>query len=112
MTLFTSHPSGGRPASLCSNKTTTSIAAIAFVRAALFLFPSEMSPSKALSSKNGNQNFISFTLIAKTWAPPFFILFQFYPRDREIKRMSGMPRAPNPLSLALQVVVILAIAVR
>jgi hypothetical protein len=47
-----------------------------------------------------------------TWVGLVFVLLQFYPQYLEMRRMSGAPGSLSLLSLALQAVIILAVAVR
>jgi hypothetical protein len=79
----------------------------------MFLFPAMIiALPKPSPREMGTGIFIGFTLIVNTWVALFFVLLQFYPQDLEMRRMSGTPVALSLLSLALQVVVILAVAVR
>jgi hypothetical protein len=60
----------------------------------------------------GNMLFVGFSLLVNTWIALFFVIFQFYPQYLEMRRMSGSPGSLSLLSLALQVVVIPAVATR
>ena len=111
--LFGSYPCHSRPESFSNNKANTAIAAIAFTHAALFLFPAMFIALPEPSPREmGTAIFIGFTLIVNTWVALFFVLWQFYPQYLEMRRISGAPGALSVVSLALQAVVIIAIAVR
>ena len=55
---------------------------------------------------------MGFTTIVNTWVGLLFVLLQFYPQFLEMKRMAGASGSLSLLSLSLQAVVFLAVAVR
>lgn len=67
---------------------------------------------KASARDWGNMLFVGFSLLVNTWVTLFFVILQFYPQYLEMRRMSGTPGSLSLLSLILQAVVILAVAIR
>ena len=113
VTLHASYPTIARPGSLSSNRTANSVAAMAFGHATIFLFPAMIIALPRAPARDwGNMLFVGFSLLVNTWIALFIVIFQFYPQYLEMRRMSGSPGSLSLLFLALQAVVILAVAIR
>jgi hypothetical protein len=112
--VFAYHPSNGGSSTVsCTQHCSTSITTTAFVYAALFLFPAIfITLPKPSPHELGTGLLVGFTTIANTWAGFVFVLLQFIPQYLEMRRVSAIPGSLSPLSLALQAVIILAIAIR
>ena len=109
--LFAAYPTSSRSPSLFASR--TSIAATAFVHAALFLFPAiAIALPKPSPREFGTDIFIGFSVMVNTWVALVFVILQFYPQYLEMREMSGAPEALSLLSLGLQALVIIAVAAR
>lgn len=56
--------------------------------------------------------FIGFSLIVNTWVSLVLVVLQFYPQYREFRRQAGDPGALSLLTLGVQAVVLILVAVR
>lgn len=103
-TFTSSTPSG-------TSTSGTTISAIAFVHAALILFPTmAITLPKPSPQHLGTDIFTGFSAIVNVWMS--LATLQFYPQYLELQRMSGSPGSLSLLSLEIRAVVTIAVAVR
>lgn len=106
--LFAANPTSDR--SLISGN---SIAAVAFIHAALFVFPTVAfalpNPSKL---DIGIMIVAGFSLRYNTWIALLSVILQYFAQYFEMKRMLNNPGALSLLSITLQAVILPAVAVR
>ena len=113
MILFAAYLSDGRSPGFYDRRTSTGIAAIAFVHAAMFLFPAMLIALPKPAPRNmGSDILVGLFVIVNTRLVLFCVLLQYPLQYLELRRMSGAPGALSLVSLGLQAVVILAVAVR
>lgn len=104
---FTSSTSSG------TSTSGTTISAIAFVHAALILFPTMAITLPKLSPQHlGTDIFTGFSAIVNIWISLALVTLQFYPQHLELQRTSGSPGSLSLLSLEIRAVVTIAVAVR
>lgn len=104
--LFAFYPSN-------SKMSGTTIATITILHAAIFLLSAMLIALPKPSPRNmGIGIFIGFSLVVNTWVALACVLLQFVPQYFEMRRMDGESGALSLASLALQAVVMLALARR
>src|SRR5437016_3615843 len=111
--LYAVYPASSAPSASSSSITRISIPTTAFIHAALFLLPAVVialpKPSPPLM---GPAIFTGFSAIVNTWVSLIFVAIQFYPQYLELRRQAGDPGALSLLTLGMQVVVLILVAVR
>src|ERR1700722_15119272 len=110
--LYAAYSASSAP-SASSTTTRTSIPTTAFIHAALFLLPAiVIALPKPLPPSMNVDIFTGFSAIINTWASLIFVTLQFYPQYLELRRRAGDPGALSLLTLGMQAVVLILIAVR
>lgn len=106
--LYATYPSSRQPSPARS-----SIALIAFIHAAIFLFPAvAIALPKPSPHEMGIDIFTGFSAIVNTWVSLVFVALQFYPQHIELRRQAGTPGALSLLALGMQAWVLVIVAVR
>jgi hypothetical protein len=110
--LYAAYPASSAPSG-SSSTTRTSIPTTAFIHAVLFLLPAVVIALPKPSPPSMNLDiFTGFSAIINTWVSLIFVALQFYPQYLELRRQAGDPGALSLLTLGIQAVVLILLAVR
>jgi hypothetical protein len=91
----------------------TGIATALFMHAAIFLFPAIYIALPVPPPNDwDNSLFTGFSIVFNTWIALFLAVLQFWPQSLEQRRCEGVPGKLSLLSLAMQVLVLVALSIR